>query len=249
MKRRSIAAVAGCCLAYGCSQQNAHPHREDGHEAASVAPAARILAPGQKQGTCPVCGKAVDGSVCHTAVLPAGGEYFTNDIAVGLSTPLSEAEGIKTRYGCVVPALIDDDQAIEAPGIGGRGPRLLPRRRLCEILEPRAAEILDLVRDEISQAGFLEQLNAGLVLTGGGALLGGLAETAEHRFGMPVRIGVPCGVEGLVDIVSSPIYSTAVGLTLYGHYNRGMGTYFDTREEGVLRRFTGRVSRWFGELF
>ncbi len=191
----------------------------------------------------------VDGSVCHTAVLPAGGEYFTNDIAVGLNTPLADAEAIKTRYGCVVPALIDDDQAIEAPGIGGRGPRLLPRRRLCEILEPRAAEILDLVRDEILQAGFLEQLDAGLVLTGGGALLDGLAETAEHRFGMPVRLGVPCCVEGLVDIVSSPIYSTAVGLTLYGHYNRGVGTYFDTHEGGVLRRFTGRVSRWFGELF
>jgi len=190
-----------------------------------------------------------DGSVCHTAVLPAGGGHMTNDIAVGLNTPLAEAETLKTRYGCVELSLIDPEQPIEAPGIGGRGPRLLPRSRLCEILQPRAVEILDMVADELARAGFLEQLNAGLVLTGGGSLTQGLPELAEQRFGLPVRLGQPSGVEGLVDIVSSPIYSTAVGLVLYGHYNRDVEGYFGREGAGFFGRTAGRVSRWISELF
>jgi cell division protein FtsA len=190
----------------------------------------------------------VDGSVCHTAVLPIGGDHFTNDIAVGLSTPLADAEALKFRYGCVEPGLIDPDQAIETPGIGGRGPRLLPRGRFCEILQPRAIEVLDMVTDELSRAGFLDQLNAGIVFTGGGSLIEGLAELAERRFGLPVRLGQPTGVEGLVDVVSSPIYSTAVGLVLYGHHNRDMDSYFG-HGGGVFGRLTGQVGRWFGELF
>lgn len=191
----------------------------------------------------------VEGSVCHTAVLPIGGNHFTNDVAVGLETPIVEAEKIKSRHGCVLQSLVDEEQAVEAPGIGGRGPRLLPRRRLCEILAPRAAEILDMVADELARAGYFDQLNAGLVLTGGGALLEGFPELAEQRFGLPVRVGLPAGVEGLVDIVSSPIYSTAVGLTLYGHYNRGVSTYFESDEGAFLGRVAGRLSRWFAELF
>jgi len=191
----------------------------------------------------------VDGGVCHTAVLPAGGDHLTNDIAVGLGTPLAEAEVLKTRHGCVEPSLIDPDQAIEVPGIGGRGPRLLPRGRLCEILQPRAIEILDLVADELSRAGFLDQLNAGLVLTGGGSLVEGFAELAEERFGLPVRAGQPIGVEGLVDIVASPIYSTAVGLVLYGHYNRDVVSYFGSTGGGIFGRVGARVSGWLGDLF
>ena len=190
----------------------------------------------------------VDGSVCHTAVLPTGGDHFTNDIAVGLSTPLADAEALKLRYACVEPGLIDPDQAIETPGIGGRGPRLVPRGRLCEILQPRALEVLDLVGDELSRAGFLDRLNAGIVFTGGGSLIEGLAELAERRFGLPVRLGQPTGVEGLVDIVSSPIYSTAVGLVLYGHHNRDIDAYIG-HGGGVFGRLAGQVGRWFGELF
>jgi len=191
----------------------------------------------------------VEGSVCHTAVLPAGGDHMTNDIAVGLNTPLAEAETIKSRFGCVEPGLIDPEQAIEAPGIGGRGPRLLPRSRLCEILQPRAVEILNMVAEELARAGFIDQLNAGLVLTGGGSLIEGLPELAEQRFGLPVRLGQPTGVDGLVDIVSSPIYSTAVGLVLYGHYNRDVAGYFGREGGGFLGRTAGRVSRWLSELF
>jgi cell division protein FtsA len=191
----------------------------------------------------------MEGSVCHTAVLPAGGDHMTNDIAVGLNTPIAEAEVLKSRHGCVEPSLIDPEQTIEAPGIGGRGPRLLPRSRLCEILHPRAVEILDMVADELARAGYLQQLNAGLVLTGGGSLIEGLPELAEQRFGLPVRLGQPTGVDGLVDIVSSPIYSTAVGLVLYGHYNRDMTGYFGREGAGLFGRTAGRVSRWLSELF
>jgi len=191
----------------------------------------------------------LEGSVCHTAVLPIGGAHFTNDVAVGLNTPIGEAETLKFRFGCVLAGLVEEDQAIEAPGIGGRGPRLLPRRRLCEILRPRAAEILDMVADEVARAGYLDYLNAGLVLTGGGALLEGFPELAEQRFGLPVRVGLPAGAEGLVDIVSSPIYSTAVGLTLYGHYNRGTRTWFEAEDRALLGRVAGRLGRWFAELF
>ena len=173
----------------------------------------------------------VEGSVCHTAVLAAG------------------AEALKTRHGCVEPSLIDPEQVIEAPGIGGRGPRLLPRGRLCEILQPRAIEILDLVADELNRAGFLDQLNAGLVLTGGGSLVEGFPELTEQRFGLPVRCGQPIGVEGLVDIVSSPIYSTAVGLVLYGHYNRDVVTYFGSAGGNLFSRLGSRLSSWLGDLF
>ena len=191
----------------------------------------------------------VEGSVCHTAVLRAGGDHLTNDIAVGLSTPITEAEVLKVSYGCVEPSLIDPEQAIEAPGIGGRGPRLLARGRLCEILRPRAIEILDLVADELNRAGFLDQLNAGLVLTGGGSLVDGFPELAEQRFGLPVRYGQPIGVEGLIDIVSSPIYSTAVGLVLYGHYNRDVVAHFRPNGSGLFGHISGRVSSWLGDLF
>lgn len=192
----------------------------------------------------------VEGSVCHTAVLPAGGDHFTNDVAVGLSTPIVDAERLKSRFGCALPSMVGSDQAIEVPGIGGRGSRLLPRRRLCEVLEPRCQELLDLVRDEITRSGFAGFLNAGFVMTGGGALLEGFAEAAEQQYGLPVRVGAPRSVQGLVDVVSSPIYSTAVGLALYGHYNRDLDPYeFEYPERAWLAKLTERLTRWFGELF
>lgn len=189
------------------------------------------------------------GTVWHTAVLPIGGDHFTNDIAVGLRTPLQQAEQIKQRYGCVADLSGIREQSIRVEGIGGRDPRLVPRRRLCEILTPRVVEILDMVRTEILQSGCADMLHAGIVLTGGGSLLEGMAETAELRFGQPVRVGVPVGVEGMVDVVSSPLYSTAVGLALHGHRNRGVPSRFEPVEENRLQRFTRRITRWFGEVF
>lgn len=190
-----------------------------------------------------------DGTVCHTAVFPVGGDNFTNDLSVVLKTPLLDAERIKLRHGAVLPELVPGDQTIEVAGIGGRAPTLVPRRQLCEILRPRAVEMLDLVREELRRAGFADELHAGIVLTGGGALLEGLAEAAEQRFGLPVRMGVPGGVTGLVDVVSGPVYSTAVGLALYGHRNRGETSRFEVKDPTFARRVRGRFARWLADLF
>lgn len=189
------------------------------------------------------------GTVCHTAVLPVGGDNFTGDISVGLRTPLAEAEQIKTRHGAVLTDLVPGDQTVEVAGIGGRSPQLVPRRRLCDILRPRAVEILDLVRDEIRRSGFGDVLHAGIVLTGGGALLEGLAEAAEQRFGLPVRVGIPTGVTGVTDLVSGPVYSTAVGLALYGYRNRDTRSRFEIKDPTWFRRVKGRFAQWLGDLF
>ena len=111
------------------------------------------------------------GSVWHTAVLPIGGEHFTNDIAVGLRTPIPEAEKIKKRFGCAMAGLVNDDDVVEVPSVGGRKPRLVQRQILAAIIEPRAQELMSMVKEEISSAGYDKSLNSGLVLTGGGTLL------------------------------------------------------------------------------
>lgn len=159
------------------------------------------------------------GAVWHTMVSPLGGSHFTNDIAVGLRTPIPEAERLKREVGCASRSLLTPEEAaelIEVPSVGGRAPRTVSRQILCDILEPRAEEILAQIQSEIHQAGFDRQLSSGIVLTGGGAMLEGIVEVAEHVFNAPVRIGVPSGFGGLTDEAAQPIYSAAVGLALYG---------------------------------
>lgn len=160
------------------------------------------------------------GSLWHTAVVGVGGDHFTNDIAVGLRTPIPEAEKVKRRSGCALSSMVDEDETIEVASVGGRRPRLMARRILTEILQPRAEELFHLVWDEITKAGHEKALNSGLVLTGGGAHLEGLAEIAEQIFDMPVRRGMPSGVGGLADHVANPACATAVGLVLYAQRHR-----------------------------
>ncbi len=159
------------------------------------------------------------GSVWHTSVFQIGGSHFTNDIAVGLRTPIPEAERIKCGDGCAYRMLLTPEEAselIEVPSVGGRAPRAVSRQILCDILEPRAEEILSHVQEEIRGAGFDRQLSSGIVLTGGGAKLNGMVEVAEQVFNAPVRIGVPGGLSGLMNEVAQPDFSAAVGLVLYG---------------------------------
>ena len=157
-----------------------------------------------------------EGSIKHTAVLPLGGSYLTNDIAVGLRTPVTEAEKVKVKYGCAFTPLIPQDEMIEVPSVGGREPRRVSRQVLGGIIEPRMDEILNLVCREIVKSGFEERLAAGIVLTGGTAMLEGITELSEQIFNMPVRRGIPIGIGGLTEIVNSPLYATAVGLVFYG---------------------------------
>ena len=154
------------------------------------------------------------GSVKHTAVLPVGGNYLTSDIATGLRTPLADAEKIKIKYGCAFSALIAKEETIEVPSVGGREPREVSRQILGRIVAPRMEEILTLAYKEIVKSGYEDILAAGVVLTGGTALLEGITELAEQIFNMPVRRGRPTGIGGLNDVVNSPMYATGVGLVL-----------------------------------
>ncbi len=157
-----------------------------------------------------------DGGIVHTSVIPAGGNNITNDVAAGLRTPMAEAERLKRNYGCALGRMIADDEEIEVPGVGGHAPRRVARRLLSDIIEPRVEEIFAEARRRIEETGLLEQVSSGCVLTGGAVLMEGMAECAEEILGMPVRMGFPIGVKGIVQLVQGPQYATAVGLVRYG---------------------------------
>ena len=158
----------------------------------------------------------VNGAVVHTSVVPLGGLNLTNDIAQGLRTPVAEAERIKIKYGCASTSLVDEEETIEVPSVGGRVPRVLPRHVLCQIIEPRVEEIFAAVRHVIHETGFADLLAAGVVITGGSTMLDGMPEIAEQVLELPVRRGMPTDVGGLSDVVKSPAYATGVGLVKYG---------------------------------
>ena len=164
----------------------------------------------------------VNGAIWHTGVVPLGGDQITNDIAIGLRTPLPSAEEIKTRSGCALVSLAGDN-SIEVASVGGRKPRIITERALAEIIEPRMTELLELVSREIQTSGYGDMAPAGVVMTGGASLLGSTIELAENIFEMPVRIGYPRRVRGLADKVRDPIYSTGVGLILHGAKERKLG--------------------------
>jgi cell division protein FtsA len=156
------------------------------------------------------------GVVRHTSAVAIGGDHFTNDLAVGLRTPIPEAERIKRRHGCAASAFMKEDGAIEIASVGDRPPRTVFVHMLTDIIEPRAMELLSLIRDDLQRTGLLGQIPAGFVLAGGGARLHGLDELAEHSFHLPVRIAEPKGLADLPEQVAQPEYATVVGLVLHG---------------------------------
>src|ERR1700690_3731527 len=158
----------------------------------------------------------VDGGIAHTSVIPVGGNNITSDIAAGLRTPMAEADRLKRLAGCALGRMVGDEEEIEVPGVGGHAPRKTARRVLSDIIEPRVEEIFAVIRKRIEDTGLLEQLSAGVVLTGGAVLLEGMTEFAEEILGMPVRIGVPLGVRGLSQLVAGPQFATGVGLVQFG---------------------------------
>ena len=184
------------------------------------------------------------GTIWHTSVLPTGGDHFTNDVAVGLRTPIFEAEKIKKKYGCALATMVSEEDTIEVPSVGGRKPRILGRQILADILQPRAEEICHLVFQEIRRAGYERTLNSGVVITGGSASLEGLPEVAERVFDMPIRRGVPTGIGGLVDVVASPSYATGVGLVLYGLRSRSNRLLPRVTVGSPLGRVAARVREW-----
>jgi len=190
----------------------------------------------------------VDGAIKHTAVLSLGGNHLTNDIAVGLRTPMAEAEKIKQRFGCCLTSMVGKNETIEVPSVGGREPRVLSRQLLAEILEPRVEEIFTLVNREIVKSGFEDMIASGVVITGGTCILPGMPELAEQIFNLPVRRGLPRDIGGLADVVNSPVYATGVGLVKYGSRNM-QAKNFSIGQENIFDKVTRRMKEWFGEFF
>lgn len=186
-------------------------------------------------------------NIKHTFVLSIGGNNMTNDISVGLRTPMAEAERIKIRYGTCLADKIKNDETIEISDLTGRGPRKLPRQILAEILEPRVEEIFTLVQREVLRAGMKDAITSGLILTGGACLLEGISDIAESVFELPVRVGTPRGISGLVDVVNNPMYATGVGLVLYGSRNQNKKK-FRIRDSNIFNRIMKRMKTWFKEI-
>jgi len=185
-----------------------------------------------------------EGSIRHTAVIPIAGDQVTNDIAVALRTPTQFAEEIKIKYACALTQMATADENIEVPSIGDRPSRRLARHTLAEVVEPRYEELLTLVQAELRRSGFEDLVAAGVVLTGGSSKIEGLVELAEEVFHMPVRLGVPQYVTGLVDVVRNPIFATGVGLLLFGHHNRDQRVLEAGLGKG-LRSVWDRMKGWF----
>lgn len=191
----------------------------------------------------------LEGNVWHTAVLSMGGDQVTNDIAIGLSAPISGAEKIKKSYGSSLTSLVGEEEMIRIPGIGGRKDHPLKRRVLSEIIQPRMEEIFSLVNEEIRKTGYEDLVNAGVVITGGASLTEGMVELAEQVLDVPVRLGLPQGVSGLTSNVNSPIYATGVGLVMQGLRYRAQGRPSRFTEDHLFTKITDRMKEWLKEFF
>ncbi len=185
-----------------------------------------------------------EGAIHHTAVIPIAGDHVTSDIAAILRTPTQDAEDLKLQYACALTQLAGHDDTIDVPSVGDLPPRRLARQALAEVVQPRYEELLNLVQDELRRSGYERLLTAGIVLTGGSSKMDGLIELAEEIFHVPVRLGVPQHVSGLVDVVRSPIHATGVGLLLFGHKQNQEGAPQVHLNEG-MRGVWERMKSWF----
>ncbi len=185
-----------------------------------------------------------NGAISHTSVIPIAGDHVTNDIAVALRTPTQNAEEIKVQHACALAQLANSDETVEVPSVGNRPLRRMSRQTLAEVVEPRYVELFSLVQAELRRSGYEQQIVAGIVLTGGSSNMQGVVELAEEVFHMPVRVGTPQYVSGLVELVRNPIYATGVGLLLYGRGRQQDGDRtrrLDTGASGVWNR----MKSWF----
>ena len=187
-----------------------------------------------------------EGSIRHTAIVPLGGASVTNDIAIGMRTPIDQAERIKIEHGCALTSMVGPLEKLVVPGVGGRGDKEIPRAQLASMIEPRMEEIFALSNREVRKNHFADMLGAGVVLTGGTSLLPGAVELAEQIFEMPVRRGVPSGLSGLMENVRDPRYSTGVGLILHAVLNEAAG---DVQTKARGGSPLDSVKKIFAELF
>ena len=193
-----------------------------------------------------------DNAIKYTGAVPLGGQNLTNDIAFGLRTPISAAEKIKIKYGCCLGEMVSPDETIEVPSVGGRPSRQVARQVLAAICEPRMEEILSHINQELERSGYKRKIGAGVVLTGGGALIEGAQELAEQIFGLPTRIGSPQNLGGgFTEMVNNPKYATAVGLLFYGAENEGMTEQIYTEtsnDSNMFGKLLNHMKKWFSEI-
>ncbi|UCE27278.1 MAG: cell division protein FtsA [Candidatus Coatesbacteria bacterium] len=189
-----------------------------------------------------------DGAVRHTAVLAVGGNNVTQDLAIGLRTPKQEAEHVKREYAVALAELVEDDDLVEVEDVGGRKSRLINRRKITEIVQPRMEEIINLVKLQINQAVPFEMLPAGVVFTGGASKIQGLPDLAEKVLGVPSRVGYPLEVGGLADAVEDPIYSTAVGLIMYGMPGTGRFSEGPEEDSVLFKKILEQMKKWIEQI-
>lgn len=247
----ALEALQKCCERAGLYLNGAHY--------AGLASAESVLTPEEKElgvvlldigaGTTSVAA-FYRGVVYHTAVLPVGSENITNDLAAVLGIPMAEAEKLKQRFGCALMSLIAPGEMIDMPSIGDREAAPIPRRKMSEIIEPRVEEIFELVREQLEVEGLLENLGAGAVLTGGGAILEGMPDLAQRVFRLTARRGMPRYMGGVVDDVSSPSYAANVGLVLSNmKQHSGFRPLAKIRGGRNWNRMRERVVEWFKDFF
>lgn len=198
----------------------------------------------------------VNGSVAHTSVVPVGGQHFTHDIAIGLRTPQIAAEDLKKRFGCAMATLVSDDETIEVEGVGGRKARVVLRKDLAEVIEPRAEETLHLLANDLRMSGILPLLGSGVVLTGGASQMDGLIEMGEFVFDVPVRRGLPASnpkIAGLTEVVKSAAFATSVGVLLYGlsqkKYTKASSMQGEDMISDSINSFGQKIKNMFEGLF
>ncbi len=190
------------------------------------------------------------GSVYDSKVIALGGEHVTQDVMKGLRTSSQDAEKVKIDHGCAIIDMVPEDETIEVPSVGGREPRTIPRRHLCEIIQPRMEEIFKFIDYEIKQSDYRDEIIAGMVVTGGASGMRGVPELAEQIVDMPVRLGKPWGISGLIEAVSNPKYATGVGLVQYGFEQlEGEHQYSNLSSGGhitdIIRK---RMKSWFDDM-
>lgn len=189
------------------------------------------------------------GAIKHTSVMAIAGAQMTNDIAIGLRTPNNEAEKIKHIYGCAYPNLVRPEESIEIVNVGGRNPKEVSRQILSEIIEARSKEMFEILDNEIEMSGYHDLISSGVVLTGGVSCMEGLGEQAEGVFKVPVRIGIPQGLGGLIDVVNNPRYATSTGLILYGLKNVRNGNKPELKGRHLFEKILTRMKDWVEEFF
>lgn len=184
-----------------------------------------------------------EGAIRHTSVIPIAGDQVTNDLAIALRTPTQSAENIKIQYACALKQFANMDEIISIPSVGDRAAKQVSRVTLAEVVEPRFEELFTLVQEELRRNGIEEHLGSGMVVTGGSARMEGVVELAESIFDFPVRLGVPRGISGLVDVVKNPIYATGVGLLLHGLAQQQRRAELNS-SKGV-KAILNRMKHWF----